>query len=229
MDSLALKYLGHQTTHYEDIAGKGAKQISFSQVSIKDAGHYAAEDADITLRLHQHLWPKLQATPSLEKVLSDLEVPLIPVLARMEQAGVLIDGKLLKQQSTELANRMHELEGQAHEAAGQPFNLGSPKQLQQILFEKLELPVIRKTPKGQPSTAEDVLKELADKYTSSRPIRTSYRHRSTRIPVVSIRPITRPWLPPAGCHPQIRIYRTFRSAHPRAARYARHLWHRRAT
>ena len=164
MDSLALKYLGHKTTHYEDIAGKGAKQISFSQVSIEEAGHYAAEDADITLRLHQNLWPKLQAEPALAKVLSELEVPLIPVLARMEQAGVLIDGKLLLQQSTELALRMMELEGQAHEAAGQPFNLGSPKQLQQILFEKLELPVVRKTPKGQPSTAEDVLRELAEKY-----------------------------------------------------------------
>ena len=164
MDTLALKYLGHQTTHYEEIAGKGAKQISFSQVSIEDAGHYAAEDADITLRLHQHLWPRLQAEPALEKVLMELEIPLIPVLARMEQAGVLIDGKLLLQQSSELGKRMLELEGRAHVAAGQPFNLGSPKQLQQILFEKLELPVIRKTPKGQPSTAEDVLRELADNY-----------------------------------------------------------------
>jgi len=164
MDSLALKYLGHQTTHYEDIAGKGAKQISFSQVSIEDAGHYAAEDADITLRLHQKLWPKLQAEPALEKVLTEIEIPLIPVLARMEQAGVLIDGKILQLQSGELARRMLELEKQAHEAAGQPFNLGSPKQLQQILFEELELPVIRKTPKGQPSTAEDVLKELAVNY-----------------------------------------------------------------
>jgi len=106
MDTLALKYLGHQTTHYEEIAGKGAKQISFSQVSIEDAGHYAAEDADITLRLHQHLWPRLQAEPALEKVLVELEIPLIPVLARMEQAGVLIDGKLLLQQSSELAKRM---------------------------------------------------------------------------------------------------------------------------
>ena len=164
MDSLALKYLGHQTTHYEEIAGKGAKQISFSQVSIEDAGHYAAEDADITLRLHQHLWPRLQAEPALQKVFSEIEIPLIPVLARMEQAGVLIDGALLLRQSSELARRMLELEGQTHAAAGQPFNLGSPKQLQQILFEKLQLPVIRKTPKGQPSTAEDVLKELAVNY-----------------------------------------------------------------
>ncbi len=164
MDSLALKYLGQNTTHYEDVAGKGAKQISFSQVSIEAAGHYAAEDADITLRLHQHLWPQLQTETSLAKVLTEIEIPLIPVLARMEQAGVLIDGKLLMQQSGELAKRMQKLEAQAHEAAGQPFNLGSPKQLQQILFEKLDLPVIRKTPKGQPSTAEDVLRELADKF-----------------------------------------------------------------
>ena len=164
MDSLALKYLGHKTTHYEDIAGKGAKQISFSQVSIEDAGFYAAEDADVTLRLHQHLWPSLQSEPVLAKVLTELEIPLIPVLARMEQAGVLIDGKLLTRQSNELAKRMQELETEAHEEAGQPFNLGSPKQLQEILFEKLELPVVRKTPKGQPSTAEDVLKELALDY-----------------------------------------------------------------
>ena len=164
MDSLALKYLGHKTTHYEDVAGKGARQISFSQVSIDDAGHYAAEDADITLRLHRHLWPKLEADPRLARVLTEIEIPLIPVLARMEQAGVLIDGDNLRRQSNELAKRMKELEEEAHAVAGQPFNLESPKQLQQILFEKLELPVIRKTPKGQPSTAEDVLSELAENY-----------------------------------------------------------------
>ena len=161
MDSLALKYLGRQTTHYEDIAGKGAKQIPFSQVAIEEAGHYAAEDADITLRLHEHLWPRLKAEASLARVFTDIEVPLIPVLARMEQRGVLIDGDLLNRQSRDMAVDIAALEKQAHEAAGQPFNLGSPKQLQQILFEKLELPVIRKTPKGQPSTAEDVLHELA--------------------------------------------------------------------
>jgi DNA polymerase-1 len=164
MDTLALKYLGHKTTHYEDIAGKGAKQISFSQVSIEDAGHYAAEDADITLRLHRHLWPKLETEPALAKVLREIEIPLVPVLARMEQTGVLIDGGLLQQQSRDLAGRLLQLESQVHDLAGQPFNLGSPKQLQQILFEKMELPVIRKTPKGQPSTAEDVLRELADHY-----------------------------------------------------------------
>ncbi len=161
MDSLALKYLGRQTTHYADVAGKGAKQISFSQVSIEDASHYAAEDADITLQLHQHLWPRLQQQPALAAVLQEIEIPLIPVLARMEQRGVLIDGKLLTVQSTEMSKQIMKLEQEAFEVAGQPFNLGSPKQLQQILFENLGLPVIRKTPKGQPSTAEDVLQELA--------------------------------------------------------------------
>jgi len=164
MDSLALKYLGRQTTHYEDIAGKGAKQISFSQVNLEEAAHYAAEDADITLMLHQHLWPRLQETPPLDNVLQAIEMPLVPVLARMEQHGVLIDGDRLTRQSTEMAKQMGQLEKDAHQAADQPFNLGSPKQLQQILFEKLGLPVIRKTPKGQPSTAEDVLQELAVDY-----------------------------------------------------------------
>jgi len=164
MDSLALKYLGRQTTHYEDVAGKGAKQISFSQVSIEDASHYAAEDADITFQLHEHLWPRLQETPSLASVLQDIEMPLVPVLARMEQRGVLIDGDLLAEQSSEMAHQILKLEKEAHSAAEQPFNLGSPMQLQQILFEKLGLPVIRKTPKGQPSTAEDVLQELAVDY-----------------------------------------------------------------
>ena len=164
MDSLALKYLGRQTTHYEDIAGKGAKQILFSQVPIDDASHYAAEDADITLQLHEHLWPRLQKTPSLASVLQDIEIPLVPVLARMEQRGVLIDGDILAKQSRDLATQIIQLEKDAHDAAEQPFNLGSPKQLQQILFEKLGLPVIRKTPKGQPSTAEDVLQELAHDY-----------------------------------------------------------------
>ena len=164
MDSLALKYLGRQTTHYEDIAGKGAKQISFSQVPIEEASHYAAEDADITLQLHEHLWPRLQKESALASVLQEIEIPLIPVLARMEQAGVLIDGELLAGQSQEMSKQIFKLQQAAHEVAGQPFNLGSPKQIQQILFEKLGLPVIRKTPKGQPSTAEDVLQELATDY-----------------------------------------------------------------
>lgn len=164
MDSLALKYLGRQTTHYEDIAGKGAKQIPFSQVALEDAGHYAAEDADITLQLHQHLWPRLREEAAVAAVFTDIEMPLVPVLARMERRGVLIDGARLREQSREMAEDIMSLEQQAHEAAGQPFNLGSPKQLQEILFDKLELPVIRKTPKGQPSTAEDVLHELAGEY-----------------------------------------------------------------
>jgi len=164
MDSLALKYLGRRTTHYEDIAGKGAKQIPFNQVRVEQASHYAAEDADITLQLHEHLWPRLLEVPSLSSVLQDIEVPLIPVLARMEQHGVLIDGDLLQSQSHEMAQQIHKLEQEAHDAAGQPFNLGSPKQLQEILFDKLGLPVIRKTPTGQPSTAEDVLQELAVDY-----------------------------------------------------------------
>ena len=164
MDSLALKYLGQHTVHFEDIAGKGAKQLKFSDIAIEDAAHYAAEDADITLRLHQHLWPRLENEPSLAKVLQDIEVPLIPVLARMEQRGVLIDGAFLTRMSADLAEQIVQIEKDAHDAAEQPFNLGSPKQLQQILFEKMGLPVIRKTPKGQPSTAEDVLSELAADY-----------------------------------------------------------------
>ena len=164
MDSLALKYLSRQTVHYEDITGKGARQISFSQVALEQASHYAAEDADVTLQLHQHLWPRLQAEKSLASVLQDIEIPLIPVLARMEQRGVLIDGDLLRKQSREMAEQIQQLEKEAHKEAGGPFNLASPAQLQKILFEDLGLPVTRKTPKGQPSTAEDVLQELADEY-----------------------------------------------------------------
>jgi DNA polymerase-1 len=164
MDSLALKYLSYRTVHYEDVAGKGSKQILFSEVPIETAGHYAAEDADITLRLHEHLWPLLQQEPALTSVLTDIEIPLVPVLARMEQHGVLIDGVLLGRHSAELGKQIHQLEQDAYEAAGQTFNLGSPLQLQQILFEKQGLPVTRKTPKGQPSTAEDVLQELAENY-----------------------------------------------------------------
>jgi DNA polymerase-1 len=164
MDSLALKYLSYKTVHYEDVTGKGSKQILFSEVPIESAGHYAAEDADITLRLHEHLWPRLQKEPSLARVLMDIEIPLVPVLARMEQQGVLIDGDVLRRQSAELSKQIHQLEQDAYAAAGQTFNLASPLQLQQILFEKQGLPVTRKTPKGQPSTAEDVLQELAQEY-----------------------------------------------------------------
>ena len=164
MDTLALKYLGRKTTKYEDICGKGAKQILFSQVEIEAATQYAAEDADITLSLHRRLFPELEKTPELEEVFTGIEMPLVPVLARMEQTGVLIDGEELAAQSAKMAREIHELEKAAHEAAGRPFNLGSPKQLQEILFGEIGLPVIRKTPKGQPSTAEDVLQELAADY-----------------------------------------------------------------
>ena len=164
MDSTARLYLGRETIHYEDVAGKGAKQLTFNQVDLETAAPYAAEDADITLQLHQALWDKLNEIESLRDVYVNIEQPLVPVLFGMEEAGVLVDRKMLARQSDELAAKMAELEQQAHDLAGGPFNLGSPKQLQEILFEKLELPVIRKTPKGQPSTAEDVLVELADDY-----------------------------------------------------------------
>jgi len=164
MDSLAELYLHEKTVHYEDVAGKGAKQIPFSQVDIETAANYAAEDADITLRLHEYLWPQLQAIPSLEKLYAEIEIPLAPVLSRMERTGVLVDVFMLAGQSGELAGRMREIEKEAHEAAGQPFNLGSPKQIQAILYDKLNLPVIKKTPTGQPSTDESVLQDLAEMY-----------------------------------------------------------------
>ncbi|MCH8060630.1 MAG: DNA polymerase I, partial [Proteobacteria bacterium] len=146
------------------IAGKGVKQLTFNQIDLDTAAPYAAEDADITLQLHETLWAKLNEIDSLRDVYVDIEQPLVPVLLQMEETGVLIDKKMLKQQSQELMKKMVALEAEAHDLAGGSFNLGSPKQLQQILFEKLDLPIIRKTPKGQPSTAEDVLAELADDY-----------------------------------------------------------------
>ncbi|MCP5141142.1 MAG: DNA polymerase I [Chromatiales bacterium] len=164
MDSLAEKYLGRTTIHFEDIAGKGAKQLSFNDIAIDDAGPYAAEDADITLRLHQALWPRVAAHDGTRFVFESIELPLIDVLKRMERGGVLIDTAQLKRQSTEIAKRILELEREAHDAAGQPFNLGSPKQLQELLYGKLGIEVIKKTPKGQPSTAEDVLEQLAEKH-----------------------------------------------------------------
>lgn len=162
MDSLALKYLGHSTIRFEDIAGKGAKQLTFDQIALEQAGPYAAEDADVTLRLHQALWQKLEAVPSLAKVLTEIEMPLVPVLARIERNGALVDGKLLGQQSLELGEKLVALERQAFDLAGQEFNLGSPKQLGAILYEKLGLPVLAKTATGQPSTAENVLADLAE-------------------------------------------------------------------
>jgi len=164
MDSVARHYLGRETIHYEDVAGKGAKQLTFNQIDLETAAPYAAEDADITLQLHNALWAKLGEIESLQTVYTDIEQPLVPVLLDMEETGVLVDRQMLATQSGELAGKMAGLEKEAHELAGGPFNLGSPKQLQQILFEQLELPIIRKTPKGQPSTAEDVLVELAQDY-----------------------------------------------------------------
>ncbi|WP_203009313.1 DNA polymerase I [Pseudomonas paraversuta] len=162
MDSLALKYLGHSTTSFQDIAGKGVKQLTFDQISLEQAGPYAAEDADVTLRLHQALHEKLLAIPSLNKVLTDIEMPLVPVLARIERQGALVDANLLGIQSVELGDKLVALEREAFAIAGEEFNLSSPKQLGVILYEKLGLPIISKTAKGQPSTAEAVLAELAE-------------------------------------------------------------------
>ncbi|MDP4788975.1 MAG: DNA polymerase I [Haliea sp.] len=164
MNSLALKYLGHKTIHFEDIAGKGAKQLTFNQITVEEAGPYAAEDADITLRLHQALWPKLAALAGPASVYTDIELPLVPVLSRIERTGALVSRELLLQQSQELGERLQQLQAQAHELAGEAFNLSSPKQLGEILFNRLELPVLRKTPTGAPSTAEEVLAELALDY-----------------------------------------------------------------
>ncbi|WP_411685395.1 DNA polymerase I [Aeromonas caviae] len=164
MDSLARRYLNVETISFEEIAGKGVKQLTFNQIELEQAAPYAAEDADITLRLHQTLWGKLSAEPGLAKVFSEIELPLLPVLARMERLGTTIEPKLLHQQSQEIEVRLAELEKQAHELAGQEFNLSSPKQLGEILFTKLGLPIIKKTPKGAPSTAEEVLAELAETY-----------------------------------------------------------------
>ena len=164
MDSLALKYLGHRTIHYEDVAGKGAKQLTFNQVPIEDAGPYAAEDADVTLRLHRSLRPRLEAHEPLVKLCDQVEMPLVPVLSRVERNGVRVDVGRLKAQSAELAGRMREIEASAHACAGGPFNLGSAKQIQAILYDTLGLPVLAKTPKGQPSTAESVLQELAHEH-----------------------------------------------------------------
>ncbi|WP_439531830.1 DNA polymerase I [Marinobacter adhaerens] len=164
MDSLAMYYLGEKTTSFESIAGKGAKQLTFNQIDLEKAAPYAAEDADITLRLHQTLRPKLKETGKLAAVYEDIDLPLVPVLSRMEQRGTLISASTLRQHSQELAERMAELEKEAHEVAGETFNLGSTKQLQAIFYDKMGLPVIKKTPKGAPSTAEPVLQELAHEH-----------------------------------------------------------------
>ncbi|MET3551544.1 DNA polymerase-1 [Burkholderia sp. 567] len=164
MDSLALRHLGVKTIKYEDVAGKGAKQIGFDEVALEQAAAYAAEDADITLQLHQALYPQVAREAGLERVYRDIEMPVSLVLRKMERTGVLIDDALLQAQSTEIATRLIELEGQAYELAGGEFNLGSPKQIGQIFFEKLQLPVVKKTPSGAPSTDEEVLQKLAEDY-----------------------------------------------------------------
>ncbi len=164
MDTLAQNYLGKQTVHYEDIAGKGSKQLAFNQINIEQAAPYAAEDADITLQLHQHLYPQIESDAGLKQLYSDMEMRLLPILARIERHGVIIDENMLQQQSGQLQEKMQALEIQAHELAGESFNIGSPKQIQAILYDKQQLPVLAKTPKGQPSTAESVLQELANDY-----------------------------------------------------------------
>ena len=164
MDAMAVRHLSYTTIHFEDVVGKGAKQKTFNQIDIETASPYAAEDADITLRLHQTLWPQLEEIKSLQTVYQKIEILLLPVLSRMERNGVLLDSKMLAKQSKQLTARLAELEQDIYKIAGEEFNIGSPKQLQVILFEKLELPIISKTKKGQPSTAESVLHELAPDY-----------------------------------------------------------------
>ncbi len=164
LDSVARQYLGVETIRFEDVAGKGAKQITFDQVPLEQAAPYAAEDADVALQLHQALWPQLKATGELADVYADIERPLVPVLLAMEETGVLVDRDLLAKLSREFTGQMAKLEAAAYQQAGHPFNLGSPKQLQEILYNELGLPVLRKTPKGQPSTAEGVLAELSDEH-----------------------------------------------------------------
>jgi len=164
MDGAALRYLGVNTIKYEDVAGKGAKQLGFNEVPVERAAEYSAEDADVTLQLHRALWPQIESIPALQRLYEDIEQPLVPILLNMEHHGVLIDRGLLEAQSRSIATQLAELLAQAHAQAGFAFNIESPKQLQQVLFEKLQLPVLRKTPTGQPSTAEDVLEELATSY-----------------------------------------------------------------
>ncbi|PHM74559.1 DNA polymerase I [Xenorhabdus kozodoii] len=170
MDSLADRYLGYKTTTFEEIAGKGKKQLTFNQIPLEEASKYAAEDADVTLRLHQALYPQLESVPTLQKVFQKIEMPLVPVLSRMERTGVLINAQTLAGHSREITARLDELEKSAYELAGEEFNLASPKQLQVILFEKMNLPVLKKTPNGAPSTNEEVLEELAENHELARVI-----------------------------------------------------------
>jgi DNA polymerase-1 len=170
VDSAALRYLNVSTIKFEDVAGKGAKQLTFNEVPVDRASEYSAEDADVTLQLHRALWPRIQEVPALERLYQEIEQPLVPILLNIEHHGVLIDRALLETQSRSIATQLGELRELAQTQAGVAFNIESPKQLQQILFEKLQLPVLRKTPTGQPSTAEDVLEELAASYDLPRTI-----------------------------------------------------------
>ena len=162
MGTLALKYLGYKVVKYEEVTGSGKSQVSFSQVDVEQAGHYAAEDADIAMRLHEKIYPQFQSEPALRSVLETIEIPLVPVLSRVERNGVRVDCDMLSNHSIELGERIAQIEKKAHAAAGVAFNIASPRQIQEVLFEKLDLPIISKTPKGQPSTAENVLQELAE-------------------------------------------------------------------
>jgi DNA polymerase-1 len=242
MDSIAEKYLRLKTVRLEDIAGKGAKQLPLGQVDVDRAAEYGAEHADVTLRLHQAIWPQIEAVPTLKNLYETIEQPLVPVLYRMEHAGVLVDRALLRAQSTELAARMLELQAQAHSTAGSVFNLDSPKQLQEMLFGKLGLPVIRKTPTGQPSTAEDVLEELAASYELPRLIleyRGLTKLKSTytdKLPGqvderrgASIRPISKASRQRDVSPRRIRTCRTSRFARPKGGAYGKRSWRRPAT
>ena len=162
LSTLALKYLGYKVVKYEEVTGSGKSRVSFSQVDVEQAGHYAAEDADIAMRLHEKIYPQFQPEPALRSVLETIEMPLVPVLSRVERNGVRVDCDMLSNHSIELGERIAQIEKQAHAAAGVAFNIASPRQIQEVLFEKLDLPIISKTPKGQPSTAENVLQELAE-------------------------------------------------------------------
>ena len=164
MDALAAYYLDRKTIHFEDVAGKGVKQLTFNQVPLETAGDYAAEDADVTLQLHHCLYPQLQAQPSLLSVYNDIDMPLVRLLSQVERQGTLVDGRMLKQHGAELADRLNELTQEVWALAGENFNLDSPKQLQSILYDKVDLPVLKKPPGGQPSTAEPVLVDLAQDY-----------------------------------------------------------------
>ena len=182
MDAAALRYLGVNTIKYEDVAGKGAKQLKFNEVPVERAAEYSAEDADVTLQLHRALWPQIESVPALQRLYEDMEQPLVPILLNMEHHGVLINRELLEAQSRAIAAQLAQLLALAQTQAGVAFNIESPKQLQQVLFEKLQLPVLRKTPTGQPSTAEDVLEELAASYELPRTVldyRTLARLKST--------------------------------------------------